>query len=105
MALKINTTIETQEGFTTDKAIVFLDIFLVQGPQYVNMMYFSSLEAFQSGKPPITPANIATQVFFKMAPATFWGDQLATDIHDICKAEIEKVTGPNTVAIIEDPAA
>lgn len=104
MALKINTTIETQEGFTTDKAIVFLDIFLVQGPQYVNMMYFASLEAFQSGKPPITPANIATQVFFKMPANVFWGDQLATDIHDICKAEIEKVTGPNTVSIIEDPS-
>lgn len=103
MALRINAQIETDTGFTTNRSLVFLDIFLPKGGQWVNLTYFESRSAFRNGKNSITPVNLPEQITLNIPTNVFWRNNLANAIHLACKAEIEKITGKDTVEIIQDP--
>ena len=102
MALQINTTITTDEGFEVSNAFGYLNIFIL-APQsnWVNLSYFKSAEDWQSGKAPLNVNTLPNQVQTELTTSEFWGDNLALLIHEKCKAKIEETTGENTVTIIQ----
>jgi len=100
MALSINTTITTNEGFEVSNAFAYLNIFILS-PQsnWVNIMYYKSEQDWMEGKNQLN-TNLPTQIQTELTSEEFWGDALALLIHNKCKATIEEVTGENTVTII-----
>lgn len=102
MALQINTTITTDEGFEVSNAFGYLNIFIL-APQsnWVNLSYFKSAEDWQSGKAPLNVNILPNQVQTELTTLEFWGDNLALLIHEKCKSKIEEVTGSNSVTIIQ----
>lgn len=103
MAIRINAELETESGFKTDKALAFLDIMLPVGGQWVNLRYYESPASFKAKKESITFPELPSVISFEIATNVFWGNNLAMAIHNGVKNEIEKITGPNTVTIIQDP--
>jgi hypothetical protein len=101
MALSINTTVTTNEGFEIPSAFCYINIFILN-PQsnWCSLMYFKSEADFTNGKNPLNVVDVPTQVQTELTSEEFWGDTLALLIHNRCKAAIEEVTGAETVTII-----
>lgn len=101
MALSINTTITTDEGFEVSNAFGYLNIFIL-APQsnWVNLSYYKSEQDWIDGKSPLNVGVLPNQVQTELTSQEFWGDNLAMTIHERCKIAIEQVTGINTVSII-----
>lgn len=102
MALQINTTITTDEGFVVSNAFGYLNIFiLAPNSNWVNLSYFKSEQDWIDGKAPLNVNTLPNQVQTELTTSEFWGDNLALLIHEKCKAKIEETTGENTVTIIQ----
>lgn len=102
MALQINTTITTDEGFEVSNAFGYLNIFiLAPNSNWVNLSYFKSEQDWIDGKAPLNVNSLPNQVQTELTTSEFWGDNLALLIHEKCKAKIEETTGENTVTIIQ----
>ena len=101
MALSINTTITTDEGFEVSNAFGYLNIFIL-APQsnWVNLSYFKSEEDWVSGKSPLNVSSLPNQVQTELTSEEFWSTTLATTIHEKCQTEIEAITGAGTVTIL-----
>ena len=81
MAIKINTPITTDEGFTVDNAFGYLNIYiLAPSSNWVNLNYYKSEEDFIAGKSPLNVSAIPSQVQTELTNAEFWGTALATVI-------------------------
>lgn len=102
MALLINTTITTDEGFEVSNAFGYLNIFIL-APQsnWVNLSYYKSEQDWIDGKSPLNVSILPNQVQTELTSQEFWGDNLAMTIHQRCKSALEQVTGINTVSIIQ----
>lgn len=102
MALKINTTVTTDEGFEVTNAIGYLNIFiLAPGSNWVNLNYYKSEADWQAGKAPLNVNMLPNQVQTELTKEEFWGQDLATTIHDKCIVKIEETTGQGTVEILQ----
>ena len=102
MALKINTTVTTDEGFEVSNAFGYLNIFiLAPESNWVNISYFKSEQDWKDGKQPLNVSELPSQVQTELTSEEFWGNALATLIHDKCKSKIEEVTGANTISVIQ----
>ena len=102
MALSINTTITTDEGFEVSNAIGYLNIYiLAPGSNWVNLNYYKSEADWLAGKAPLNVNMIPNQVQTELTTEEFWGDSLATLIHNKCLSKIEEVTGAGTVSILQ----
>lgn len=102
MALQINTTITTDEGFEVSNAFGYLNIFiLAPNSNWVNLSYFKSEQDWIDGKAPLNVNSLPNQVQTELTTSEFWGDNLALLIHEKCKAKIEETTGENSVTIIQ----
>ena len=102
MALQINTTITTDEGFEVSNAFGYLNIFiLAPNSNWVNLSYFKSEQDWIDGKAPLNVNSLPNQVQTELTTSEFWGDNLALLIHEKCKVKIEETTGENTVTIIQ----
>lgn len=102
MALSINTTITTDEGFEVSNAIGYLNIYiLAPGSNWVNLNYYKSEADWLAGKAPLNVNMIPNQVQTELTTEEFWGDNLATLIHNKCLSKIEEVTGEGTVTILQ----
>jgi hypothetical protein len=101
MALNINTTITTDEGFEVSNAFGYLNIYIL-APQsnWVNLNYYKSEQDWIDGKAPLNVSSLPNQVQTELTTDEFWGANLATLIHEKCKAKVEEVTGENTVSIL-----
>lgn len=102
MALQINTTITTDEGFEVSNAFGYLNIFIL-APQsnWVNLNYYKSEQDWQAGKAPLNISMLPNQVQTELTQEEFWGESLATLIHNKCLSKIEEVLGENTVEILQ----
>lgn len=101
MALQINTTITTDEGFEVSNAFGYLNIFiLAPNSNWVNLSYFKSEQDWIDGKAPLNVNSLPNQVQTELTTSEFWGDNLALLIHEKCKAKIQETTGENTVTIL-----
>ena len=102
MALQINTTITTDEGFEVSNAFGYLNIFiLAPNSNWVNLSYFKSEQDWIDGKAPLNVNSLPNQVQTELTTEEFWGDNLALLIHEKCKVKIQETTGENTVTIIQ----
>ena len=102
MALQINTTITTDEGFEVSNAFGYLNIFiLAPNSNWVNLSYFKSEQDWIDGKAPLNVNSLPNNVQTELTTSEFWGDNLALLIHEKCKAKIEETTGENSVTIIQ----
>lgn len=100
MALNINTTITTDEGFEVSNAFAYLNIYiLAPESNWVNVSYFKSKEHWETGKAPLNVNALPSNVQTELTTEEFWGTELATVIHQKCIVKIEEVTGANTVTI------
>jgi len=101
MALSINTTITTDEGFEVSNAFGYLNIFIL-APQsnWVNLSYFKSEADWVSGKAPLNVSTLPNQVQTELTSEEFWSTTLATTIHEKCQTAIEAITGAGTVTIL-----
>ena len=101
MAIKINTTVTTDEGFTVDNAFGYLNIYiLAPNSNWVNINFYKSEQDWIEGKSPLNVNTLPNQVQTELTTEEFWGDGLTLLIHNKCKSAIEEVTGENTVTII-----
>lgn len=102
MALQINTTITTDEGFEVSNAFGYLNIFiLAPNSNWVNLSYFKSEQDWIDGKAPLNVNSLPNNVQTELTTEEFWGDNLALLIHEKCKAKIEETTGENSVTILQ----
>lgn len=101
MALQINTTITTDEGFEVTNAFGYLNIFiLAPESNWVNLSYFKSKEDWIAGKAPLNVNTLPNQVQTELTDQEFWGQYVIMLIHERCQASIEAVTGSGTVTIL-----
>lgn len=104
MALQINTTITTDEGFEVTNALGYLNIYILNpGSNWVNISYYKSEADWEAGKTPLNLNSLPTNVQTELTNDEFWGDGLATLIHNRCVAAIEAETGEGTVVITGQP--
>jgi len=102
MAIQINTTITTDEGFEVQNAFGYLNIFiLAPESNWVNLSYFKSEQDWIDGKAPLNVNSLPNQVQTELTKEEFWGQYPMLLIHEKCVAKIEEVTGKNTVTIIQ----
>lgn len=101
MALQINTTVTTDEGFEVSNAFAYLNIYIL-APQsnWVNINYYKSEADWVAGKSPLNINTLPNQVQTELTSTEFWGSNLALLIHEKCQSSIEAITGPNTVEIL-----
>ena len=93
MAIKINTPLTTDEGFTVDNAFGYLNIYiLAPNSNWVNLNYYKSEEDFIAGKSPLNVSAIPSQVQTELTNAEFWGTALATVITEKCSISIRIIT-------------
>ena len=104
MALSINTTLTTSEGFEVTSAFAFLNIYLIND-NWVNISYVKSQEDWVAGKQSLNLPTLPSRVSTNLTVEEFWGDGLMTLIHDKCITEIETVTGEGTVTIVDTQSA
>lgn len=101
MALSINTTITTDEGFEVTDAFGYLNIFiLAPNSNWVNLNYYKSEADWVSGKAPLNVSTLPNQVQTELTSNQFWSTTLALTIHEKCQAQIEAITGAGTVTIL-----
>ena len=98
MAIQINTTISTDEGFEVTNPWAWVDQFLLNG-NWANLQYYKSKADFQQGKQALNVSTLPGNVSTDLTNAEFWGNNLAETFHEKCIAAIEKVTGPDTCTI------
>ena len=102
MAININTTVTTDEGFEVSNVFAYLNIYILSPESnWVNVSYFKSQEDWTNGKQPLNASELPNQVQTELTSEEFWGDGLATLIHNKCKSKIEEVTGANTISVIQ----
>lgn len=100
MALNINTTITTDEGFEVSNAFAYLNIYiLAPTSNWVNVSYYKSKSDWETGKAPLNVNTLPSNVQTELTSEEFWGTELATVIHEKCITAIEVVTGEGTVTI------
>ena len=100
MALNINTTITTDEGFEVSNAFAYLNIYiLAPTSNWVNVSYFKSKEDWETGKAPLNVNTLPSNVQTELSEEEFWGSELATVFHEKCIAAIVAITGEETVTI------
>ena len=103
MALEINATLTTDEGFEITNPFAYLNIYILN-PQsnWVNISYYKSYQDFITGKSQLNIFTLPNQVQTDLNSQQFWGNNLAMLIHEKCVIEIEKILGPGTVTIVTE---
>jgi len=98
MAIQINTTITTDEGFEVVNPWAWLDQYFVS-INWANLQYYKSKADFKAGKTPLNISSLPTNVQTDITNAEFWGNSLAETFTQKCIDAIEAVTGPDTCTI------
>jgi hypothetical protein len=99
MALQITTNVTTSDGFTV-QPFGFLDIQLYQPFSRALITYYKDQATFEAGGSPVNVPNLPSLVNAELTATEFWGNNLATLIHNKCITAIEEVTGADTCEIV-----
>ncbi len=98
MAIQVNATLTTSDGFTVNGAFCYVNIYLVNG-SWCNLSYFKSEADWAAGKQPIN-VDLPSRVSLDLDATQFWAANLVTNIHETCIAEIETTTGADSCEIL-----
>jgi len=102
MALNINATITTDEGFEVSNAFGYLNIYiLAPDSNWANVSYFKSKADWEAGKQPLNVSSLPNNVQTELTSEEFWGESLATVVHNKCIAAIEEITGEDSVVVVQ----
>jgi hypothetical protein len=99
MAIQIDKTLVTQEGFVVDQCFGFLSIYLLDS-SWCNIAYYKSEADYQAGKQSLNIQELPSRCGLTLSAQQFWGNALAADITNQCIAQIEAVIGTGTCTII-----
>lgn len=99
MAIKVTKDLVTSEGFAVSECFCFLSIYLTNGT-WSNCAYYKSEADYEAGKQPLNIQELPTRFDLTISAETFWGTELATDIHNQCITQIEAVIGTGTCEIV-----
>ena len=99
MAIQIDKTLVTQEGFVVDQCFGFLSIYLLDS-SWVNIAYYKSEADYEAGKQSLNIQELPSRCGLTLSAQQFWGNALAADITNQCIAQIEAVIGAGTCTII-----
>lgn len=100
MAIQINTTVQTTDGFDV-QPFCFLDIQLYQPFSRALLSYYKNQQAFVSGSSSVN-VSLPTLVEVPLTSEEFFGPNLAMIIHEKAVEVIETQTGPGTCVIVEN---
>ena len=98
MAIQINKTLLTDEGFEVVNPWCWVNQFLVQD-NWANLSYYKSKADFKAGFQALNIRSLPARVSTDLTNAEFWGANLAETFTQKCIDEIEAVTGPDTCTI------
>ena len=98
MAIQINATLTTNEGFEVQNPYCWVDQYLISS-NWANLQYYKSKADFQAGFQPLNITSLPARVSTDLTNAEFWGNNLAEVFTQRCIDEIEAVTGANTCTI------
>ena len=98
MAIQINATITTDEGFEVVNPWAWVDQYLIN-TNWANLQYYKSKSDFQAGYQPLNVQNLPGNVSTELTNAEFWGNNLAEVFTQKCVNAIEDVLGPGTCTI------
>jgi len=99
MAIQINATIETAEGFSIQPFCYLLIQIYSPNDSKSLLQYYKSEQDYIDGKSSINLPTLPSLVNLGLTGSEFWGPDLATLIHNKCIAAIEEVTGADTCDI------
>jgi hypothetical protein len=99
MAIKINSQVNTVDGFTVEP-FVFLDIQLYKPFSRAVLTYYKDQTAFENGASSVQ-VQLPMSVEVELKSGDFFGPNLAMLFHDKAVVEIEKITGSGTCQIIQ----
>ena len=99
MAIQIDKTLVTQEGFVVDQCFGFLSIYIL-GDCWTNLAYYKSEADYLAGKQSLNIQELPSRCGLTLSAQQFWGNALAADITNQCIAQIEAVIGTGTCTII-----
>ena len=92
MAISVNATVTTEEGFEVTNLYGWVDTYVLQS-NWANMSYYKSKQDFIDGKSPLNVASLPSRVATNIDNTAYWGTTFNESIHDTCIAAIEEVTG------------
>ena len=98
MAISVNATVTTEEGFEVTNLYGWVDTYVLQS-NWANMSYYKSKQDFIGGKSPLNVASLPSRVATNIDNTAYWGTTFNESIHDTCIAAIEEVTGADTCTI------
>ena len=102
MAININATLTTDEGFEVTNPWAYVDIYLI-GDNWANVRYYKSKSDYQQGFQPLNINSLPSRVSTDIDNSKFWGTQLADDCTNSVIAVIEQTTGAGTCTIDKTP--
>jgi hypothetical protein len=100
MAIQVNITVQTTDGFEV-QPFCFLDIQLYQPFSRAILTYYKDQSAFVSGSSSVN-TSLPSLAEVALTSEEFFGPNLATIIHEKAVEMIEEVTGPGTCVIVEN---
>lgn len=98
MAININATLTTDEGFEIDSAWGFVNQYFTND-NWANVSYYRSKDSFDSGQDPINVSSLPSRVATEISNDEFWSTTLAETFTNKCIDAIEEVTGDGTCSI------
>lgn len=99
MAIQINTTVQTADGFSV-QPFAFLDIQLYQPFSRALITYYKDQASYEAGQSPVTVPSLPTLSDSNLTANEFWGTDLAMTIHEKAILVIEEVTGVGTCNVV-----
>lgn len=100
MAIQINTTQTTPEGFNVTP-FVFLNLMMISTSyQRANLIYYKDQSSFEQGNAPLNFPNLPSSIDIKLTSQEFWGNNLMELIHQRVITELEPVVGQCTIVTL-----
>lgn len=100
--LQIKKTLVTHQGFEVKDPVCFLEFYFLGRIQFINFFYYKSKEDCHEGAPQLIFPELPGKIDLKISSADFFEDGLITNLHNICKNEIEAITGKKTVNLVTE---
>jgi hypothetical protein len=101
MAIKINTNVQTAEGFEIQPFCYLLIQCYNPGFSNCILTYYKDQAAFEAGAQSLNIPSLPSAFNADITAEEFWGPQLALDYHNKAVAAIEAITGPESCSIVQ----
>ena len=98
MAININASLTTDEGFTVTSAWGYVNQYFT-GDNWANVSYYRSKTSYQNGDASLNIDSLPSRVSTEITNSDFWGTSLAETFTNKCIDAIEEVTGDGTCSI------